>query len=81
MQNPPVRSLLDGLGNGLGYSLILLVVAMFREVLGGGTLAGVRVLPAGYIGNGLAVLAPGAFFALGFIIWIQRTLIGKFETD
>ena len=81
IQNPPLPSLLDGLGNGLGYSLILLLVAFFRELLGSGSLFGWRVLPAGYPGNGMALLAPGAFFALGLIIWVQRTLTKKFEAE
>lgn len=81
LQNPPHLSFLDGLGNGLGYSLILLLVASFREILGSGTWFGWRVLPSGYPTNGLALLAPGAFFALGLIIWIQRMLTKKFETS
>lgn len=81
LQNPPHLSFLDGLGNGLGYSLILLLVASFREILGSGTWFGWRVLPSGYPANGLALLAPGAFFALGLIIWIQRMLTKKFETS
>jgi len=81
IQNPPLPSLLDGLGNGFGYSLILLVVAFFRELLGSGSLFGWRLLPAGYPGNGMALLAPGAFFVLGLIIWVQRTLTKKFDTE
>ncbi|MBU1693246.1 MAG: NADH:ubiquinone reductase (Na(+)-transporting) subunit D [Verrucomicrobia bacterium] len=81
IQNPPLPSLLDGLGNGLGYSLILLIVAFFRELLGSGSLFGWRLLPGGYPGNGMALLAPGAFFALGLIIWVQRTLTKKFDTE
>jgi Na+-transporting NADH:ubiquinone oxidoreductase subunit D len=74
LQNPPVPSLLDGLGNGLGYSLILMLVATGREILGFGTWAGIRLLPEAYMTNGLAILAPGAFILLGLIIWAQRTL-------
>jgi Na+-transporting NADH:ubiquinone oxidoreductase subunit D len=81
MQNPPLPSLLDGLGNGLGYSAVLLTVASIREVLGSGTWFGHAVLPSGYMGNGLALLAPGAFIIIGLIIWAQRTIIKKFETD
>jgi len=81
IQNPPLPSLLDGLGNGLGYSLILLLVATFRELLGSGTWFGWRVLPGDYPGNGMALLAPGAFFVLGLIIWAQRTLTKKVESD
>lgn len=78
MQNGPRLSLLDGLGNGLGYGVILLLVGAFREVLGSGTFFGLTVLPsvnAGgwYTPNGLMVLAPGAFFLIGFFIWALRT--------
>jgi Na+-transporting NADH:ubiquinone oxidoreductase subunit D len=67
LQNPPGLSFLDGLGNGLGYSAILMTV-------------GIHLLPENYLGNGLMLLAPGAFMCLGLIIWIQRTLTKKFET-
>ncbi|MEM7482747.1 MAG: NADH:ubiquinone reductase (Na(+)-transporting) subunit D [Acidobacteriota bacterium] len=78
MQNGPVKSLLDGLGNGLGYSLILLAVAFFRELLGSGKLYGFTVLPlvtegGWYNPNGLMVLSPGAFFLIGIFIWLLRT--------
>ncbi len=79
MQNPPKESFLDGIGNGLGYGAILLIVAFFRELLGGGTLFGLRVLPEAYPGNGLMVIAPGAFVIIGLLIWLQRTLTKKFE--
>jgi len=77
MQNGPFESLLDGLGNGLGYSLILIVVAFFRELLGGGKLFGIQLLPlvtegGWYNPNGLMVLAPGAFFLIGAFIWALR---------
>jgi len=77
MQNPPMESLLDGIGNGLGYSLILLIVGFFRELLGAGKLFGIEVFPlvtegGWYQPNGLMVLAPGAFFLIGIIIWILR---------
>lgn len=86
LQNPPGPSLLDGIGNGLGYSLVLLIVASFREIFGSGTWAGFRLVPAafyqhGYENNGLMLLAPGAFIVLGLLIWIQRTLTRHFETD
>ncbi len=81
MQNPPLESLADGFGNGLGYSMILLMVATLREVLGSGTWFGWRVLPEAYPGNGLMLLAPGAFLGLGLIIWVQRTLNGYVETE
>ena len=80
LQNPPGLSFLDGLGNGLGYSAVLLTVGSVREVLGFGTWHGIHLLPAGYQGNGLMLLAPGAFFVLGLLIWVQRTLTKKFET-
>jgi Na+-transporting NADH:ubiquinone oxidoreductase subunit D len=77
MQNPPGDSFLDGLGNGLGYSVVLLVVGFFRELLGSGRLLGYQVLPVvteggWYQPNGLMVLAPGAFFLIGFFIWALR---------
>lgn len=81
MQNPPLPSVLDGLGNGLGYSAVLLTVASIREVLGSGSWFGIQLMPEGYIGNGLALLAPGAFIIIGLIIWAQRTIIKKFETE
>lgn len=81
MQNPPVPSVLDGLGNGLGYGGVLVLVALVRELAGSGRLWGYRVLPAGYPGNGLALLAPGAFLVLGLLIWAQRTAIKKFDSE
>ena len=84
LQNPPGKSFVDGLGNGLGYSAILILVATAREILGSGTLLGFHVIPqafydAGYVNCGLMVLAPGAFFLLGIIIWIQRSMSGYVE--
>lgn len=81
LQNKPWPSFLDGVGNGLGYSMILIVVAFGRELLGSGTLFGFQVIPdaayaAGYQNMGLMVLAPGAFILLGLIIWVQRTITG-----
>lgn len=81
LQNPPIPSLIDGLGNGLGYSAVLLTVATIREILGSGTWFGYSILPEAYMGNGLALLAPGAFIIIGLIIWAQRTVIKKFEVD
>ncbi len=86
LQNPPGLSFLDGIGNGLGYSLVLVIVASVREILGSGKWLGFRVIPeaaysAGYINNGFMLLAPGAFIVLGLLIWVQRTLSKKFETD
>ena len=78
MQNGPVSSFFDAVGNGLGYSLVLILVAFFRELLGGGRLFGVQLLPlvtegGWYNPNGLMVLAPGAFFLIGIFIWVLRT--------
>jgi Na+-transporting NADH:ubiquinone oxidoreductase subunit D len=78
LKNPPVISLVDGIGNGLGYSLILLVVGFFRELLGSGKLFGMSVLPlttegGWYLSNGLFLLAPSAFILIGLIIWALRT--------
>ena len=70
--NKPIPSLLDGIANGLGYGLILIVVAFFRELLGSGTLFGLRVLPEGYIANNLVILPPFALILLGCIIWVHR---------
>ena len=75
--NKPIPSLLDGLANGVGYGLILIVVAFFRELFGSGTLFGVQVIPnalyeAGYVNNGLVILPPMALILIGVIIWIQR---------
>lgn len=75
--NKPIPSLLDGLANGLGYGMILVVVAFFRELLGSGSLFGLRIIPesfyaAGYMNNGLVILPPMALIILGCIIWIQR---------
>lgn len=84
LQNPPGISFLDGLGNGLGYSAILMTVGSIREILGKGSWGGIVLMPQSYMDhglNGLMVLAPGAFLCLGLIIWIQRTLIKKYETD
>ena len=84
MANPPRQSFIDGLGNGLGYSAVLILVATGREILGSGTFLGYRVIPQfmydhGYVNCGVMVLAPGAFFLLGMIIWVQRALSGYTE--
>ena len=73
--NKPFASFMDGLGNGIGYALILIIVAFFRELLGSGTLFGYPVLSQlGYVNNGLMILPPMALILLGCIIWIQRAL-------
>lgn len=82
--NKPWPSLLDGLGNGLGYGIILILVAIGREVLGNGSLMGFTLFPEsfyemGYRNVGLMILPPGAFLILGLIIWVQRTISKKYE--
>lgn len=73
--NKPIPSFLDGIANGLGYGLILVIVAFFRELLGSGTLFGYPVLSAlGYVNNGLVILPPMALIILGCIIWVQRSI-------
>ncbi len=77
--NKPFASLLDGLGNGLGYAMILVIVAFFRELLGSGTLFGFQVIPQavydfGYANNGLMILPPMALILLGCVIWVQRSI-------
>lgn len=77
MQNGPYRSLLDGIGNGLGYTLVLLLVALSRELLGAGKVFGFTVLPltkdgGWYVPNGLMLLAPSALFMIGLLIWALR---------
>ena len=79
MQNNVKDSFIDGVANGLGYGLILILVAIFRELFGSGTLLGFTIFPEAYIGNGLMLLAPGAFIILGLIIWVQRTYTGYVE--
>ncbi len=78
LKNPPLPSFLDGIGNGLGYSFVLIVMAFLRELLGAGKLLGYQILPVyteggWYVPNGLFVLAPSAFFLIGFFIWTVRT--------
>ncbi|MBO4917490.1 MAG: NADH:ubiquinone reductase (Na(+)-transporting) subunit D [Bacteroidales bacterium] len=73
--NKPIPSLLDGLANGVGYGLILIIVAFFRELFGSGTLFGIPVLSAlGYTNNGLMILPPMALILIGCIIWVQRSI-------
>ncbi|GLS28136.1 NADH:ubiquinone reductase (Na(+)-transporting) subunit D [Marinibactrum halimedae] len=74
MKNPPLPSFLDGIGNGLGYSAMLIALAFIRELLGSGKLMGVEILPLAteggwYVSNGLMLLPPSAFFLIGLIIW------------
>lgn len=79
MKNPPGLSFLDGIGNGMGYSLVLIVVASIRELFGSGSLLGFQVLPliengGWYQANGLMLLSPSAFFIIGFFIWALRSV-------
>lgn len=78
MKNPPVASFIDGIGNGLGYSVILLVLAFIRELFGSGKLFGMEILPlvstgGWYVPNGMMLLPPSAFFLIGLIIWALRS--------
>jgi Na+-transporting NADH:ubiquinone oxidoreductase subunit D len=82
MANKPWPSFLDGLGNGFGYGLILVIVAVFRELFGSGSLFGYKVFEAMSIpfqGNGLLMLPAGACIIVGVVIWIQRSLNGYSE--
>jgi len=78
MKNGPVLSFFDGIGNGLGYSVVLIVVAVVRELLGAGSLMGIEILPlvtngGWYQSNGLLLLPPSAFFIIGLFIWALRS--------
>ncbi|MGN0032173.1 MAG: NADH:ubiquinone reductase (Na(+)-transporting) subunit D [Candidatus Limimorpha sp.] len=82
MAQKPWVSFLDGIGNGLGYGMILVIVAFFRELFGSGTLFGFRVIPEGlynigYMNNGLMILPPMALIIIGIIIWIQKPIEEK----
>ena len=75
LQNPPLESFVDGVANGLGYALILLIIGLVRELVGSGSILGIVVLSeTWYTRNLLFVLAPGAFFAAGFLIWLFNAL-------
>lgn len=87
LSNKPLPSLLDGLGNGLGYGFVIVIVGFFRELLGNGTVWNIRVIPeswymnmsdvghvSGYMNNGFTLLPPMALILLGIIIWIQRSV-------
>ncbi|NND68945.1 MAG: NADH:ubiquinone reductase (Na(+)-transporting) subunit D [Halioglobus sp.] len=78
MKNPPLPSFIDGIGNGLGYSVVLIAVAIVRELFGAGKLFGIEILPlvtegGWYVPNGLLLLPPSAFFLIGLFIWALRT--------
>ena len=77
MKNPPMASFYDGIGNGLGYSMVLMVVAFFRELFGAGKLWGYEVLSlttdgGWYVANGMMLMAPSEFFLIGLLIWVIR---------
>ena len=77
MANKPWSSFLDGIGNGLGYAMILVIVALFREFFGSGALLGIQIIPesfydAGYLNNGLMLMTPAAFILIACIVWYQR---------
>jgi len=79
MKNPPIPSFFDGIGNGLGYSVVLLAVGFVRELFGAGKLFGIEILPlvtegGWYNPNGLLLLPPSAFFLIGIFIWILRSV-------
>ena len=81
LANKPLDSFFDGIGNGLGYTLVLVLVAFLREFLGSGKFFGLNVIPqpvfdAGYQNMGLMVLAPGAFFIIGLLVWLKNSLPG-----
>lgn len=83
MGNKPWPSFVDGLGNGLGYGMILMIVAFFRELLGAGSLFGFKVFASAgipYQGNGLILFPAGACIIMGIIIWVQRSLNGYRES-
>jgi Na+-transporting NADH:ubiquinone oxidoreductase subunit D len=82
MSNKPWPSFLDGVGNGLGYGIILLLVGFFRELLGSGSVMGYKVFAATglpFQGNGLMLLPAGACIIVGLIIWVQRARNGYSE--
>ena len=89
MQNNVKESMYDGFGNAFGYGMILIIVSIFRELLGSGTLLNYQIIPKTiylenggfYVNNGIMLLAPGAFIILGLIIWIQRSYTKYIEND
>ena len=86
MANKPWPSFLDGVGNGIGYAIILVIVGFFRELLGSGTLLGCQVIPqsfyeAGYVNNGLMILPPMALILVACIIWVQRSINKDLQED
>jgi len=80
LSNPPIPSFVDGIGNGLGYGLILVCVSFIRELLGAGKIFGIKIIPesfyeAGYTDMGIMLLAPGAFIVIGLLVWLQKTVV------
>ncbi len=75
--NPPLPSFIDGLSTGLGYSAVLLIIALFREPLGFGTLMGHQVMPEGFTNWTVMIMAPGAFFMLALLVWAVRSFFPK----
>lgn len=73
MKNPPLESFIDGIGNGLGYSVLLLALAFIRELFGSGSLYGMQVMPEWYVPNGMLLMPPSAFFLIGLFIWALRS--------
>ena len=73
MKNPPIKSMLDGFGNGLGYSFVLLVVAAIRELFGSGTFFGMQIMPESYPVNNFLLLPPSSFIIIGIMIWVIRS--------
>lgn len=78
LANKPWQSFLDGVGNGTGYAVILIIVSFIRELFGSGTLWGYKVVPqafydAGYMNNGMMIMPPMALILVGIIIWVQRS--------
>ena len=78
LSNKPLPSLLDGIGNGLGYGAVLVIIGFVRELFGSGTLFGYQIIPesfyeAGYVNNGLMLFPPSALIIVGIIIWVHRT--------
>ncbi len=80
LSHPPGIAALDGLSSGIGYSYVLLAIAVVRELLGSGTLWDVQVMPAGWVNWAIMVMAPGAFFALAILIWVVKRKVGTADS-
>jgi Na+-transporting NADH:ubiquinone oxidoreductase subunit D len=74
MRNGPIASFFDGIGNAIGYAVVLLLISLIREPIGSGTILGIRVLPASYEPAMLLKSAPGAFLAMGVVVWVVRSV-------